>query len=237
MVVIDALHMSQGEGVAHGAEGASVQAGDVVVVGGLVAEVVGFGRVEPQGVDTLAHEALIEVVPELGAGGGVIDVVGACGHVGGIALDGDEASGIAEITVLGGGGAEIGPNGDHQLGVHGMHLVNHALIVGIVGVEEVHGVPMVVVAPILPVLHHAVERHTEAAIAAYDINDFLHAHVALFALIEAEVPQRGQLGLARERAPGAQHAVGVGAHEHIVVDGLSGGKERGAGGIVIKSGG
>ena len=236
MVVIDTLDVCQGEGVAHGAEGAAVETRHVVVVGALVAEVIRFGTIEPEGIDALAHQSRVEVLPVAVARLGIVAVIGSRGHVRGVALDGDEASSPPELGILSRLRSEVGPDGDHQLGVHGMHLVDHALVVGIVRVQELHGVPVVVVAPILPVLHDAVEGHLVGTVLADDVDDLLCAHVALLALVESEVPYRRQLGAARQMAPLAQHILGVVAHEHVVIDGLPGGGEGGSiGGIGERS--
>ena len=41
-----------------------------------------------------------------------------------------------------------------------MHLINHTLSIREFVADELHGVPSVVGAPVLPVLHDTVERHT-----------------------------------------------------------------------------
>ena len=113
VVVVDTFHMTEREGIAQGAEGASAEARHIVVVCRLVAEVIGFGRVEPDGVDTLAHQSFIKVIPIAGSRVGVIDIIGACGHAGGITLDGDEAASLAKLLVLLGGRTEVWPYADH----------------------------------------------------------------------------------------------------------------------------
>ena len=82
-----------------------------------------------------------------------------------------------------------------------MHLVYHALIVAVFRVEKLHGVPVVVVAPVLPVLHHAVEGHAKLAVFSHHVDDFLGALVALLALVKAEVPQWRQLCAAGHLPP------------------------------------
>ena len=183
VVVVDTFHMTEREGIAQGAEGATAEACHIVVVGRLVAEVIGFGRVEPDGVDTLAHQSFIKVIPIAGSRVGVIDIIGACSHAGGITLNGDEAASLAKLLVLLGVRTEVWPYADHQFGIHGMHLVYHALIVAVFRVEKLHGVPVVVVAPVLPVLHHAVEGHAKLAVFSHHVDDFLGALIALLALV------------------------------------------------------
>ncbi len=103
------------------------------------------------------------------------------------------------------------------MGVLPMHLVDHLLRVGEVGIEKLHRVPQVVVAPILPVLNDSVEGNPELAVPVHHGEQLGAALVPLAALVETIGPQ-GQHGhLATEMAHAAYHAIGVATVDEIVV--------------------
>ena len=71
----------------------------------------------------------------------------------------EEQSFLIELAVGFGLRSETRPDGDHEVGVLLMNVVDHLLSVGIFLCEEVHCVPQIVGTPVLPVLDDTVERH------------------------------------------------------------------------------
>ncbi len=92
------------------------------------------------------------------------------------------------------------------------HLIN------IIWVLKSHGVPVAVAAPVLPVLHDAVEGYAQLAVAIQHCGQLVAGLVALAALPVAHGPQRKHCGLACELAYAIDDAVltAVAIH-HIVV--------------------
>ena len=56
--------------------------------------------------------------------------------------------------------AERSPDGDEQVGILGVDFVNHRLWIREALIEELHRIPEIVVAPVLPVLDHTVDRNS-----------------------------------------------------------------------------
>ncbi len=86
--------------------------------------------------------------------------------------------------------AERRPYGDDGVCVHAVYVVHHLLRVVELRIHKFHGVPQVVVAPVLPVLYDAVEGHAEFAVALHHSYCLVLALVALAALPEAVSPER-----------------------------------------------
>ena len=102
-----------------------------------------------------------------------------------------------------------------------MDEVDHLLIVGIVGVEKLHRVPMGVVTPVLPVLNQAVERNLQIPVSSHHTHHLVGTGVALLALIESEIPQRWQLAIAGKMAKAALNLMTIGSRQYVIVDALS----------------
>ena len=103
------------------------------------------------------------------------------------------------------------------MGVQPVHLVEHPLRVGELRVGEVHGIPQIVVSPVLPVLDDAVQGYTQFAVFADDADRLVLTLVAFLALPVTVGPQREHRRLTRQRAHPCHHAVGIAAVEEIVV--------------------
>ena len=221
VMVVDAADVAQHETVAHGAPRASVLA-YVVQFRVALLLVVGLGGVHPVGIHALAHQSLVEVFPVDVAGCGAPHVVWLYALVPWVAVGWNHAS--QRLQFLEGRSlvSEVAPDGDEQVCVVGVHVVNHLLIVAEVGlVEEVERVPVAVVvllAPVLPVLHHAVYGHLSLAVLAYHVHRLGCRTVALLALVESEVPQRHERSLAREPSCQCHHVVGRVASQDVVVN-------------------
>ena len=103
------------------------------------------------------------------------------------------------------------------MGVHLVDLLHHALGVGEVGVHEFHGVPQIVVAPVLPVLDDAVDGHAQLAVLGHHFQQLCLALVTLAALPEAISPQ-GEHGHLPRQLPHLRHyAIGVVATHEVVI--------------------
>ena len=113
------------------------------------------------------------------------------------------------------------------MGILAVGGIHHSTAVGKVLRKEVHGVPQVVAAPILPVLDDAVERHVQLAVFVHHVEQFAAALVAFLRLPVAEGPKGEHGHLAREMAHLGNHAVGAFPVHEVVVDG--GGHFRGEG--------
>ena len=96
---------------------------------------------------------------------------------------------LLELLKALGFGTEGCPDGDAHVGILLVNLVNHLLGAVEVGVEELHGVPVVVAAPVLPVLNDAIERNLQVTILVHHLEQFLLRLVAFAALMETVCPQ------------------------------------------------
>ena len=99
------------------------------------------------------------------------------------------------------------------------------MLYGTVGVvealtAELHSVPQIVAAPVLPVLDDAVKRHTVAAVTVYHACQLVPAAVSLAALVKAIGPQRLHRHLAREPSHALDDTVGITSVYEIVVNHL-----------------
>ena len=113
------------------------------------------------------------------------------------------------------------PDADAHVGVLLVHLVDHILSAVKVGVEELHRVPVVVAAPVLPVLNDTVERNLQVTIFVHHLEQFLLRLVTLAALMETISPE-GQHGhFAREVAHLGNHTVGIATIHEVVIHHLA----------------
>ena len=154
-----AAHMGDGESVAQAAPSTPLAA-HIVQVGLFPIQIVRFGGVHPISVDTLADETVVEILPIDVPRPRVIDIVWLYALVPRVAVDRDEPPQSAQFMAGLGVAPEVSPNGNHQFGILVVHMVDHLFRVAVGRVQEGQGVPLVVTAPILPVLHDAVKGHT-----------------------------------------------------------------------------
>src|SRR5690554_3979480 len=102
-----------------------------------------------------------------------------------------------------------------------MHIVDHLLWIVKFFIEEFHGIPEVVVAPITPVLDNAIERHAQIAIFADNTNGFILSFVALPALPVTISPQGKHGHLPGKFAHLGNYPVGIFAIHKIIVDAIA----------------
>src|SRR5574344_637916 len=113
------------------------------------------------------------------------------------------------------------PDGYHQMGIVVMYLVDHFLGIGIVLGIEFHRVPEIVVAPVLPVLDHAVDRDAGLAVAVQDVQHLGGTLVSLAALHEAIAPERHHRHFSGKFADTGNHSVGIASIYKIIVNALA----------------
>ena len=196
--LVHTAHGAQRECVAHAPPGA--HCGHVVVVAVFGIEEVGVGGVHPPGVGAVAVEAL-EILPVDGArigAEGVVDLhARRIFHAGrpegqaalGPGLDGEQQTLRVELAELLRHGAEAGPDADHEMGMLAVHGINHLLTILELFRQEVHGVPQIVAAPVLPVLDNTVEGHVQGTVLVDDALGLAGRLVALLRLPVAIGPK------------------------------------------------
>ena len=141
---------------------------------------------------------------------------------------------LAELLCL---RTEARPDRDHDMGILLMHSIDHLLSIREGLADEVHGVPSVVAAPILPVLDDTIERNLKATVLVNHLEQLLLRLVAFAALPEAEGPEREHWHIARQLAHTSVHAIGILAVHEIIVGAIAHlGTECHALGIVLKIG-
>ena len=76
------------------------------------------------------------------------------------------------------------------------HPILIAHLIDITGIHKLHGIPVGVASPILPVLHNAIERHAQFAILVEHVAQFVRTLVAFATLPIAHSPEREHGSLA-----------------------------------------
>ena len=132
-----------------------------------------FGRIHPPGVGANAEQAFVYLIP----------VILSCLRVGGV-VDG-HSNGVVRrlrilelvhkpalllhVVVVQRSGLEEGPYGNHQMEICVVQLIDHALRVGIILVED----ELSLAIPPEPVLHDVVHRNMQVAVLPGYAEDFL----------------------------------------------------------------
>ena len=68
---------------------------------------------------------------------------------------------------------ETCPDADHDMGIVPMYLINHPFSIDVCVSKEVHRIPCIVAAPVLPVLDDTVERDVVRSVPSYDFHKFV----------------------------------------------------------------
>ena len=188
--IVDATYSLQGKGIAQRAPGATRDLMLIVALTGI--EEVGIGRVHPPRVGAVVEEFLQMFPVDIARHRteGIVDL-----HARGIVhagrpdvgdaalrprLDGQQQAHALEFAELLGLRSEARPDGDHEVGMFLVDVVNHLRAIGEIFSEEVHRVPLVVGAPILPVLDDTIEGHLQFAVF---VDNALRLGSALIALL------------------------------------------------------
>ena len=205
----------------------------MLVVGLTGIEEVGIRGIHPPGIDAIVVE-FPKILPIDIAGHrtkGIIDL-----HARGIilhgrpdvrdtalwpGLDGHQESFFVEFAELLCHRTEAGPDRDHEMGMLLVDILNQLRACGEVLREEVHGVPQIVGAPILPVLNDAVEGHLKGTVLIDDALRLRGRLITFLRLPEAVGPKREHGHIARQPAHLGDDAVGTAAIHKIVVDALA----------------
>ena len=227
-MLVDALRRADGIGVSDVAVGAA--SGRHVLKVALLRKVVGIGRIHPPAVHAGVPEALHvvpvdvardgrEVVAELDAARIVLarrpDVLESAR---GPRLEREEEPALGKLLVGLRLRTEALPDRDDHLGVHLVGALDHPVAALPVAPGELHRVPEVVLAPVLPVLYDAVERDSVLAVAREYTDRLLGRFVALLRLPETVRPAREHRDVPRERAHLRDASVARLAVEEVVVD-------------------
>ena len=104
-------------------------------------------------------------------------------------LNGQEQSHALQFVVLLRLRSEARPDGDHEVGMLLVDILDHLRTLGEILSEEVHRVPLIVGAPVLPVLDDTIEGHLQLAMLIDDALRLSSTLIALLRLPEAIGPQ------------------------------------------------
>ena len=126
-----------------------------------------------------------------------------------------------ELPVLLGLGTEACPNRNHEVSMLTVYLVNHLLAVEEVIVQELHCVPRIVRAPILPVLDNAVEGHLRLTVLVEHGKQLTRCLITLLRLPVAVGPEGEHRHLSGERAHLGNVAIGRATQHEIVVHSIA----------------
>ena len=105
-------------------------------------------------------------------------------------FDVEEQSLFIQSSVRFGSRTEWGPYGNHHAGIQSMYFVNHIFGTAESRVLEIHGIPEVVMSPVLPVLNDTIQRNPQLAILFHYSYCFFLTFISFFTLHEAITPQR-----------------------------------------------
>ena len=245
LLLIDTANGLQREGIAQRAPRATC---DLMLVVALTRiEEVGIGRVHPPRIGAVVEEFLqmfpvniachrTEGIVDLHARGivhaGRPDVGDATLRPG---LDRQQETHALEFAELLGLRSEACPDGDHEVSMLLMDVLNHLRSLGKVLSEEVHRIPLIVGAPVLPVLDDAVEGHLQLAVLVDDALRLGSSLITLLRLPEAVGPKWEHRDIACEVTYLCDHAIGRTAIHKVVVDSLAClGGQRHTVGIVVE---
>ena len=207
--------------------------------------VVRFGGVEPPGIHTQIENVLFHCFPVDVPCCRIIRVVRFDSGFGRPRFEMEQCFQTVHLLIHFCPRTEGGPYGDHDVGVLLVHVVDHffgafdagSAVVGILvfsvreefhvfrvthlvdvaGILEFHGVPVLVAAPVLPVLDDSIQRNFQLPVFVYDFAQFVRTFVAFAALPEAQCPERIQRGLSGQVAYSGYDSVGVAAVDEVVV--------------------
>ena len=119
-----------------------------------------------------------------------------------------------------------------------VHVLYHLLAVGKILSQEVHGIPQVVRAPVLPVLDNTIQWHLQLAVLINNALGFGSALIALFRLPETICPQWEHRYIATQEAHLCNHTIGRTTIHKVIVDHITSLRgKRHAACIIVELGG
>ena len=150
-------------------------------------------------------------------------------------LERHQQSFLVEFTELLRHRSETCPNGNHEVGMFLMYVLYQLLTVGKVFRQEVHRIPQVIGAPILPILNDTVKRHLQGTILVDDTLRFSSGLITLFRLPEAIGPEWEHRHITREMAHLGYHTIGTATIHEIIVNTLAYQRSKGHSfGVIVK---
>ena len=117
---------------------------------------------------------------------------------------------------------EAGPDRYHEVGMLLVHVLNHLLAIRKVLREEVHRVPQIVRAPVLPVLDDTIEGHLQSTILVDNALRLTSSLITLLRLPIAVSPQGEHRHITCQLAHQGNITVGTSAIHKVVVHALAG---------------
>ena len=142
---------------------------------------------------------------------------------------------LFQFLILVGPWSETGPNRNHQMSILLVHIIYHFLrafdarffcqffrlfairhilhpffitnLIYIIGIHELHGIPVRVTSPVLPVLHNTVERNFELTIFIENATKFIRTFIALATLPITHCPKRKHGSLSGQIAQRRYHSI------------------------------
>ena len=174
-----------------------------------------LGRIHPPGVNALGEKSLVRILPVQIRGGWIVDIE---------VLESSPAHGRKQISVLVHLLVNLrrrpqpGPDRNHQVEVLLVQLVDHFLGAGILCFIEDHPTPVIVIAPVIPVLHDVINRNMALAILPRNAQQFVARGVMLLALPVAVGPLAVHGRLAGELPVSRNFLIDCGAVEKVVID-------------------
>ena len=156
---------------------------------------VGFGRIHPPSVNSLGEQPLAGVLPIQVVGRRIVDIV---------VLEPGPPHGRIQIApafhvlVNWRRGPQPAPDGNHEVEMLLVKLVDHLLGAGVFGFVEEHAPPHVVPTPVIPVLDEVVDGNAPLAVFLRDAKQFVARGVVLLALPIAVGPLAVQGSLSGE---------------------------------------
>ena len=136
-------------------------------------------------------------------------------------LDRQQETHALEFAELLGLRSEACPDGDHEVSMLLMDVLNHLRSLGKVLSEEVHRIPLIVGAPVLPVLDDAVEGHLQLAVLVDDALSLGSSLITLLRLPEAVGPEWEHRHVACEVAYLRNHTISRTTIHKVIVDALT----------------
>ncbi|MPN32246.1 hypothetical protein SDC9_179722 [bioreactor metagenome] len=104
-----------------------------------------------------------------------------------------------------------------------MDTIDHGVGIGIIGIVEFHRVPIEVVRPpILPVLHHHINRHLQLPVLSYHIYNLLLTLIALPALDISKAPQREHGSRSGQFPVTVDYFIGIFPGYEIIINAVAG---------------
>ncbi len=187
MTVVDSAHAYKRKGIAQPAESTAPRL--IVIILLLYGAVLRFGSVKPPAVHAYLHHIILYIAPVDIAGPTVKRVVDPGTEILRKSHMSHKLALGLQLLENGSGRSERRPYRYHGMSIKSVHLVHHAFRIGEERIEKLHGIPVVVIlAPVLPVLHDAVERHSQTAVTLNHIHELILTAVALARLAETETP-------------------------------------------------